>query len=395
MNMNRRTKGRFFIFLVISVMLSCVACKSQTTTATATPPTEVGIVTLITERIVLTTELPGRTSAYQVSEIRPQVSGLILKRNFKEGADVKAGALLYQIDPAQYQAAYDQAMAAQELAESKLPATRKLAERLDGLAEISAVGQQDADDAATALAAAEANVTLSKENVKAAKINLDYTPVRAPISGRIGRSNVTAGALVTAYQSVPLATIQQLDPIYVDVTQASADLLKLRQNAADGKLTVDDTMKRPVQLALEDGTPYPNEGTLQFRDASVNSTTGSVTLRMVFPNPDNVLLPGMYVRATIATGTKEQAILVPQQGVSRDTKAEPYALVLKADGTVEQRYIKLDRAIGDRWLISDGLDAGDQVIVEGLQKVRAGSKAHGTDINKAANSVEAGKAISR
>ena len=379
MNIDRRTKDRFFSFLIISIMLSCVACGSQSTTTTATPPTEVGVVTLTTERVVLTTELPGRTSAYQIAEIRPQVSGLIQKRSFEEGADVKAGDLLYQIDPAQYQATYDQAVAAQELAESKLPSTRKLAERLGGLAEISAVGQQDADDATSALATAEANVALSKAAVKAAKINLDYTPVRAPISGRIGRSSITPGAMVTAYQASPLAVIQQLNPIYVDVTQASSDLLKLRRSAEDGKLIVDGTMKRSVQLALEDGTPYPIEGTLQFRDASVDSSTGSVTLRIVFPNPDKVLLPGMYVRATIETGINEQAILIPQQGVSRDTKAEPYALILGAEGTVEQRYIKLDRAIGNRWLVTDGLKAGDRVIVEGLQKVRAGAKAHGTE----------------
>ncbi len=379
MNIDRRIKDRIFLSLIILIMVSCVACGSQSATTTATPPTEVGVITLTTERVVLTTELPGRTTAYQIAEIRPQVSGLIQKRNFEEGADVKAGDLLYQIDPAQYQAAYDQAVAAQELAESKLPSTLKLAERLGGLAEISAVGQQDADDATTALATAKANVALSKAAVNAAKINLYYTPVRAPISGRIGRSNITAGALVTAYQSVPLAMIQQLDPIYVDVTQASADLLKLRRSAQDGKITVDDTMKRPVRLLLEDDTSYPIEGTLQFRDASVDSTTGSVTLRMVFPNPDKILLPGMYVRATIETGTNEQAILVPQQGVSRDTKAEPYALVLGADGTVEQRYLKLDRAIGSRWLVTEGLKAGDRVIVEGLQIVRAGAKAHGTE----------------
>ena len=379
MNMNIRLKDRFLMFPIIFVMLVCVACESQTPTTTSSAPIEVGTVTLATERVVLTTELPGRTSAYQIAEIRPQVSGLVQKRSFEEGADVKAGDLLYQVDPAQYQAAYDQAVAALELAESKLPALEKLAERLDGLAEISAVGQQDADDATSALATAKANVALSRAAVKAAKINLDYTPVLAPISGRIGRASVNAGALVTAYQAVPLATIQQLNPIYVDVTQASADLLKLRRSAKDGKLVVDDKMKRPVRLLLEDGTSYPVEGTFQFRDATVDQGTGSVSLRIVFPNLDYVLLPGMYVRATIETGTNEQAILVPQQGVSRDTKAEPYVLVLTSDGTVEQRYIKLDRAIGNRWLVADGLKAGDRVIVEGLQKVRAGTKAHGTE----------------
>jgi len=335
-------------------------------------PAEVAVVTLEPEGVTLTRELPGRTSAYLVAEIRPQVSGLIQQRRLTEGADVKSGDLLYQIDPAPYQAVVDQAAAALAVAEASVPALRSRAERLQGLVEIHAVGEQDADDAAAALAQAEANVLAARAALESARINLAYTPIRAPISGRIGISNVTVGALVTAYQPVPLAVIQQLDPIYVDVTQASADLLQLRRNAARTPFEVDKPEVRAVRLLLEDGTPYPLEGTLQFRDVTVEESTGSVTLRMVFPNPDHLLLPGMYVRAVVDEGTSDRAILAPQQGVGRDVKGRPYAWVVNAEGKVEQRMLEVNRAIGDRWLVTSGLAAGDRVIVEGLQKVRPG-----------------------
>jgi membrane fusion protein (multidrug efflux system) len=335
-------------------------------------PAEVGVVTLAAERLTVTEELPGRTSAYLVAEIRPQVSGLLQQRRFTEGADVKAGELLYQIDPAPYQAAVDQAAAALAVAEAGLPALRARAERLQGLVEIRAVGQQDADDAAAALAQAEANVLAARAALESARINLGYTPIRAPISGRIGKSNVTVGALVSAYQPVPLAVIQQLDPIYVDVTQASADLLRLRRHFEHTSFAVDEDRLRTVRLLLEDGSPYPLEGTLAFRDVTVDPTTGSVTLRMVFPNPDHVLLPGMYVRAVVEEGSSEAAILAPQQGVSRDFKGRPFAWVVNAEGKVEQRTLEVDRAIGDRWLVTAGLAAGDRVIVDGLQKARPG-----------------------
>jgi len=335
-------------------------------------PAEVGVVTLEPERLTVTEELPGRTSAYLVAEIRPQVNGLIRQRRFTEGADVKAGELLYQIDPAPYQAAVDQAAAALAVAEAGLPALRSRAERLQGLVEIRAVGEQDADDAAAALAQAEANVLAARAALESARINLGYTPIRAPISGRIGRSNVTVGALVSAYQPVPLAVIQQLDPIYVDVTQSSADLLRLQRSVAHTAFAVDETGVRTVRLLLEDGTPYPHEGRLEFRDVTVDPTTGSVTLRMVFPNPDHLLLPGMYVRGVVEEGTSDQAILAPQQGVSRDFKGRPFAWVVNAESKVEQRMLEVDRAIGDRWLVTSGLEAGDRVIVDGLQKARPG-----------------------
>ena len=376
-------------------------------------PVEVATVTIRPERIVLTMELPGRTSAYLVAEIRPQVNGLLQQRLFEEGANIKPGDLLYQIDPIPYQAAYDQAKAALltaqanvgtaeanvVMAEANLPAIRSRAERLKGLVAIRAVGQQDYDDANAALRQAEANlevtrtaveasrtaVEVSRTAVESARINLSYTPIKAPISGRIGRSNITVGAMVTAYQPVPLAVIQQLDPIYVDVTQASVDLLRLRREMESGNL-VGGASRRKVQLLLEDGTPYPMSGTLQFQDVTVDPTTGSVTLRMVFANPKQVLLPGMFVRAVIEEGVDEQALLIPQQGVSRDPKGNPIALVVDAAGKVEQRAIVLDRAIGDKWLVTKGLAPGDRLIVEGIEKVRPGAPVRAVDFAAPATS---------
>ena len=347
-----------------------VACQKP---APAPPgPAEVGVVTLSPEKVVLTTELPGRTAPYLVAEVRPQVNGLIRERAFEEGTDVKTGALLYQIDPAPYQAAYNQAKASLAMAEANLPAARSRAERLKGLVAIRAAGQQDYDDAAAAALQAEAGVLAAKATVESAEVNLSYTPIRAPISGRTGRSNVTVGALVTAYQPVPLATVQQLDPIYVDVAQSSSELLRLQKSFKAGALTRDDSWSR-VKLVLEDGTPYARVGKLKFREVTVDPTTGSVTLRMVFPNPDHVLLPGMYVRAVVEEGVLSDAILVPQQGVARTPKGEPYALVAGKDGKVEQRMLTVGRAMGDRWLVTAGLAAGDQVIVEGTQRVRPGA----------------------
>ena len=387
-------------------------CAPRTAPPPSGPP-EVATVSLRPERIVLTTELPGRTSAYLVAEIRPQVNGLLQKRLFEEGADIKEGDLLYQIDPVPYQAAYDQAKAALAtaeanvvtaeanvvVAEANLPAIRSRAERLKGLVAIRAVGQQDYDDASAALQQAEANlfvrktavetsrtaVEVSRTAVESARINLSYTPIKAPISGRIGRSNITVGAMVTAYQPVPLAVIQQLDPIYVDVTQASADLLRLRRKLESGNIKSDSGQRR-VQLLLEDGTPYSVAGTLQFRDVTVDPTTGSVTLRIVFPNSKLVLLPGMFVRAVIEEGVDEQALLIPQQGVSRDPRGNPIALVVDAAGKVEQRAIVLDRAIGDKWLVTEGLVPGDRLIVEGIEKVRPGVVVRAVDFAAPATS---------
>lgn len=339
----------------------------------ATPVPEVATVTVEPQRLELTTELPGRTSAYLIAEIRPQVNGIVQKRLFQEGSDVKAGQLLYQIDPAPFQVAHDSAKASLGKAEANLPSIRLRAERYRELIPDRAVSQQEYDDAATAMEQARAEIEYWKAAVEAARINLGYTRVTAPISGRIGKSSVTDGALVTAYQPTSLATIQQLNPIYVDVTQSSAELLRLKRNLETGRLSTDGKNGRKVRLLLEDGTPYPLEGTLQFRDITVDPATGSFTLRIVVPNPEDLLLPGMFVRAVVQEGIAAQAILIPQQGVSRTPKGEPIALVVDEAGTVQQRMLKLDRAIADKWLVSSGLAAGDRVIVEGMLNVRPGA----------------------
>jgi len=372
MFINRRSLRNVAVVAVLLGAVLAAGCGKRPAQASR-GPAEVGVVTLAPERVVLTTELPGRTSAFLVAEVRPQVSGLIQQRFFAEGGDVKAGEVLYQIDPAQYQAAFDQAKAALAVAEANLPAARSRAERLKGLQEIHAIGEQDYDDAAAALAQIEAGVAAGRAALEGARINLAYTPIKAPISGRIGRSSVTVGALVAAYQPVPLAIVQQLDPIYVDVMQSSAEVLRLRRALESGKLKRDGEGQSKVKLLLEDGSPYPLEGTLKFADVTVDPSTGSVTLRMVFPNPDHVLLPGMFVRAVVEQGTDQAAILAPQQGVTRDTKGNPIAWVVGKAGTVEQKILEVDRAIGDKWLVTKGLAAGDQVIVEGLQRVRPGT----------------------
>lgn len=352
---------------------------------------EVGYQVIAPERAVLTTELPGRTSAFLVAEIRPQVSGLILKRLFQEGADVKEGQVLYQIDPAPYQAALDQAQAALTAAESGLPAIKMRAERMAKLVAINAVGQQDALDAEAAHQKAIAAVAAAKAQMASAQINLSNTPIKSPISGRIGMSTVTVGALVTAYQPVSLATVQQLNPIYVDVTQSSLDLLKLKKSLENGQVkSGKKSDERNVKLLLEDGSPYELDGKLQFRDVTVDPSTGAVTLRMVFPNPKQMLLPGMFVRATIEDGVDEQAILAMQQGVTRDVKGNATALVVGADNKVEQRMLTVDRAIGNTWRVTSGLKAGDRLIVEGLQKVRPGVPVKAVPFGSAPKNAPAG-----
>jgi membrane fusion protein (multidrug efflux system) len=359
---------------VLGGLLGLTGCQNSQGNGAVPPPVpEVATVTIEPRQIELTTELPGRTSAYLIAEIRPQVNGIIKRRMFREGSDVKAGDLLYQIDPAPFQVAYDSAKASLGKAQANLPSIRLRAERYQELLADKAVSQQDYDDAAAAVEQAKAEIEYWKTAVEAARINLGYTRVTAPISGRIGRSSVTDGALVTAYQPTALATIQQLDPIYVDVTQSSAELLRLRRNLETGELTTDEKSGKKVRILLEDGTPYPVEGTLQFRDVTVDPTTGSFTLRIVVPNPQDLLLPGMFVRAVVKEGIAEQAILVPQQGVSRNPKGEPIALLVDAAGTVQQRVLTLDRAIGDQWLVASGLAEGERVIVEGMLNVRPGT----------------------
>jgi membrane fusion protein (multidrug efflux system) len=375
----------------------------------------VATVTVQPQRVVLTTELPGRTSAFRVAEIRPQVSGLLRERLFTEGADVKAGQVLYRIDPAPFQASLQNAeahlLAARKSAEraravlaasvagvTQHRATLELAltnrRRLEELVQDRAVSVSERDQAVTetavaeatleaaaaqvesdrvAIGAAEAAIRQAEAAVETARIQLGYTEITSPISGRIGRSSVTEGAIVTAYQTLALATVQQMDPMHVDVPQSTGELLRLKRRIQEGRIDPGDEDRRKVALMLEDGTPYPLEGTLQFRDVTVDPGTGSVLLRIVFPNPDGVLLPGMFVRARVQEGVNEKAVLIPQQAVSRDPKGSPVTLVVNGEGTVEQRTLTLDRAIGDRWLVSSGLQEGDRVVVEGMQKVRPGT----------------------
>ena len=330
------------------------------------------MLTVAQREIVLTTELPGRAAPYLIAEIRPQVNGLIQKRLFTEGSDVEVGQELYQIDPAPFQASLDNAKAALARSEANLPAVRSRADRVKQALADKAVSQQDFDDADAALKQAEADVEYWRATVKTASIQLGYAKIVSPISGRIGKSTVTDGAIVTAYQPVPLATIQQLDPMYVDVPQSTTELLQLQRRLKEGLLNREGAEANHVKLILGDGTPYPVEGTLQFRDVSVDPSTATVILRMVFPNPNGVLLPGMFVRAVVEEGVNDHAILIPQQAVSRDPKGNPLAMVVGADSKVEVRPLTLDRAIRDQWLVSSGLAEGDRVIIEGLQKVRPG-----------------------
>ncbi len=402
---------------ILSGVLTLAGCDQATQSHVTPPPPEVAVVTLQPSQVALTTELPGRTAPYMVAEIRPQVSGLIQKRQFREGSDVKAGESLYLIDPAPFRAALDNAaanlatmqknaeraqaaLAASIAGVARQQATLELArtnrERYEDLAKDRAVSASQRDQAVTeaavaeaamkaaeaqvesdrkAVGAAEAAIRQAEAALETARINLGYTRIVAPIPGRIGRSSVTVGAIVTAYQPLALATIQQLDPIYVDVVQSTTELLRLKRHLSRGRLNDNGADQNKVALLLEDGTRYPLEGMLQFRDVSVDPTTGSVILRAVFPNPDGMLLPGMFVRAVVKEGVSEHSILVPQQAVLRNPKGDPYALILDNEGKVQQRMLKLDRAIVDQWLVAAGLQPGDRMIVEGMQRVRPGASA--------------------
>ncbi len=359
-----------FMALLGGFLLS--ACDSQNQ---APPPHQmphVAFVTIQPEKVILSTELPGRTAAFKVAEIRPQVNGLIQQCLFIEGAEIETGKVLYQIEAAPFETALNTAKAALKRAEASLPSVRSRAERYHDLLATQVLSQQDYDDAAAALNQVEADIQYWKAARQTARINLGYTKVTAPISGRIGRTSVTVGAIVTAYQPAPMATIQQLDPIYVDMQQSTTDLLRWRKHLQDGRLQKGAEHNK-VKLILEDATEYPLEGTLQFSDVSVDPTTGSVTLRALFANPEGVLLPGMFVNAVIQEGFNDQAILVPQQGVARNPSGHPYALVVDAESKAVLRPLTLDRAIGNKWLVSDGLKAGDQVIVEGQLLLRPGT----------------------
>ncbi len=375
MKKNQSSGFLFFIGILSMawVLFSCDKPKENPASKGAVPPVEVSVIIIQPEQVAVTTELSGRVSACLVAEVRPQVGGIVQTVLFTEGSEVKEGSVLYQIDPGLFQAAYDSANAALARAEALLFPARAKAERYRQLAGSNAISRQDFDDAEAAGKKAEADVISARADVDRARINLAYTSVKAPISGRIGKSSVTTGALVTAFQPSALAVIQKLDPVYVDVTQSSTSLLRLKQSMDKGLIKKDEGHQARVKMVLEDGTPYDREGILKFSDVTVDSGTGSVILRSVFPNPDLTLLPGMFVRTLVEEGIYENAILVPQRCVTRNAKGMPTAAVVKQDGVVEIRELKIDRALENRWLISAGLAAGDSVIVEGLQKARPGS----------------------
>ena len=354
------------------MLLALSGCGQGSKSNNPPPPPEVAVVELKPQRVVITTELAGRTSANLVAEVRPQVGGIIQKRFFTEGSDVKAGQVLFQIDPAPFKAVLDNARASLSKAEANVTSIRSRADRYKELLADKAVSRQEYDDASASLKQVEADIQYWKAMVETAAINLKYTTVTAPISGRIGISSVTEGALVTANQPTALAVIQQLNPMYVDVPQATSELMKLRRAMEEGRINRNGQLRNTVRIILEDNSRYPLEGRLQFRDVSVDPTTGSVIVRVIVPNPRGILLPGMFIRALVEEGVDAKAILVPQQAVFRTPKGEPYTLAVDADGKVQQKMIVIDRAIGDAWLVNSGIGAGEKVIVEGMQRVKPG-----------------------
>ena len=365
--------------LPLAGMLALLVAACAPEAPQAPPPPEVGVHTVAAERMSVDQTLSGRTVAHMTSDVRPQVGGILRTRLFTEGQTVEAGQVLYEIDPATYQAAFDAARGDLAQAEATVQSARPKAERFAALVALDAISRQEGDDATAMLRQGEAAVLAARAALQTARINLDYTRITAPISGRIGTSSYTPGALVSAGQADVLATIQQLDPIYVDLTQSSAQLLQLRRRLDAGQLKAVDG-KAEVRVVLEDGSTHPQAGTLEVVDARVDEATGAVRLRAVVPNPDQVLLPGMYVRAALAMAVDEQAILVPQQAVTRNAKGEAQALVVDAAGKVEQRALRTGDAIGDRWVVHDGLAVGDRVIVEGGARVRPGMEVRTADV---------------
>jgi len=360
------------VALLSAALVILGACAQAKQSAPPTQPPEVTVVTVHKEPVPVTTDLPGRTSAYLVAQVRARVDGIVQKREFKEGADVKAGQRLYQIDPAPYRAALDSALAALQKAQATLAAMNAQAERYKILIGGNGVSKQEYDNAIAAQAQAAADVASGHAAVQAARINLGYTDVVSPISGRIGPSQVTQGAYVQASAATPMATVQQIDPVYVDLNESSVEGLQLRRDVASGRLKLKGPGQAKVTLLLEDGTPYPESGTLQFTDITVDPGTGSVTVRAIFPNPRQVLLPGMFVRARIDRGVDDTAMLVPQVGVTHDPQGQATALVVGTDNKVASRVIETTRTLDDQWVVQGGLDEGERVIVAGLQKVHPG-----------------------
>ncbi|MCE0523998.1 MAG: efflux RND transporter periplasmic adaptor subunit [Methylacidiphilales bacterium] len=366
---------KFYSFscsVIAMLAFAVTGCQEAPHAPPGPPPAHVGVVTLIQQPVTLTTDLPGRTSPYRIADVRPQVSGVLQKRLFVEGDDVQAGQQLYQIDPAVYQAAYDSAQATLAHANAEMASAKALMDRYKTLSNTNAVSKQDYDNAVAADLQAQADIDSGQAAVETAHINLVYTKVLSPITGRTGIS-VTEGALVTANQTTPLVTVQQLDPIYVDIPEAMSLMLRLRRELASGQIKSSGDNQVQVTLTLEDGSTYDHPGQLQFAETTVDQSTGSVTMRAIFPNPQKLLLPGMFVTAHLQEGVNENAILVPQQGVTHDARGEPTCLVVAPDNKVELRAIKTDRAIGDQWLVTDGLHVGDKVIVDGLQRAQPGA----------------------
>jgi membrane fusion protein (multidrug efflux system) len=364
---------RIAVLLFLAVSALGAACGSKSGAPPPAGPVEVGVVTITPKPVTLTRELPGRTSAFRVAEVRARVNGVVLRRLFVEGSDVREGQALFLIDAAPYQAALDGARAALARAEANQANARLQGERYADLVKDNAVSRQEYDSAMAAQKSADADVAAARAAEQAARINLGYTAVTSPVPGRIGRAAVTEGAYVQAAQATLLATVQQLDPVYVDVTQSTDEVLRLRRDLGSGKLQGAGKGQALVRLVTDDGREYAQPGTLQFTDVTVDPGTGSVALRALFPNPRGELLPGMFVRARLEEGVNPQALLVPQVAVTRDQKGVPVAMVVNAEKKVERRQLVTDRAVGDAWLITEGIKAGEQVIVEGLQKVRPGA----------------------
>lgn len=363
--------------LVILALALTAACENEVAPPAAMVPA-VSVVTLQEQSVVLTRQLPGRTSPYVVAEVRPQVTGIVTERLFEEGGEVTAGQVLYQLDDATYRANYNSAEASRARAEASLEFARLNAKRSGELVKAQTVSQQEYERAMSEWREAEADVSVAKARIASARVELDFASITSPIDGRIGKSAVTKGALVTADQATALTIVQQLDPIYVDLSQSSAELLEMRRELENGSTRRAD--KLPVSILLEDGSTFPEKGELAFSDVAVNQTTGSVSLRVVVPNPDQLLLPGMYVRAVLSTGVLDRAVLVPQQGIVRNPQGDAVAMLVSDDGTVESRVVKVSRTIGTSWLVTSGLAAGDRVIVEGLQKIRPGATVDATEV---------------
>jgi membrane fusion protein, multidrug efflux system len=369
-------------FLPLLPALLLTACGEQAPPPEMPPP-QVTVVTLAERPVRLTRELPGRTRAFLIAEVRPQVDGIVKEQLFTEGSLVEAGQPLYQLDDSQYRAAFESARASLARAGAALEVARLNAERTAELVKTNVISRQERENAVAALHQAQADVAVAEAAVESSRVVLGYARITSPISGRIGKSSVTRGALVTANQEAPLATVQQFDPIFVDLAQSSSELLELRSDLSAGRLTT--TSDIPVTVLLENGQRYQHPGTFKFADVTVDPSTGSFALRVLVPNPDHLLMPGMYVRAVITPAVVQDAVLAPQQGITRDPKGNASAMVVAADGTVARREVSVSRTIGDQWLVKDGLAAGDRVVIAGLQKIQPGMPVVATEAGAASD----------